>query len=394
MKVLVTDNAHLYKAPDGNYYTPTIYGYEFFQRYLNVFDEVRFVSKTKYMDKLDTTKYLLVSGKGLEIYELPWYQGIKGMFKNIFTLIARYQKACDGCDCFIFRAPQIESYLTYIFGNRKATPYAVEVVVDPASFTDVKGVFKWLNIYMLKFMVRRANGVSYVTQNYLQQRYPCQAILNGENGRYFTSNYSSIELIDSDIKQPKLYQKTKDDFEIIHVSNSVNSNAKGHITLLEAVKVVIDQGYKVQVCCVGEGSCVLRFKQYADQLGISEFIHFIGRLQNKIDVMNRLSRSSLFVFPTYTEGLPRCVIEAQAVGLPCLSTPVAGIPELIDRKYLFAPDDSMGFAKEIIRLIDTPKELEEMSKRNIEIAQKYTKEKLTNKRNQFYEKLRNLVVKC
>jgi glycosyltransferase involved in cell wall biosynthesis len=393
MKVLVTDNAHLYKTPDGKYYTPTIYSYEFFQRYLNVFDEVRFVAKTKNVDSIDTTKYLLVSGDRLEIYELPWYQGLKEMLKIIFKLILRYRKACEGCDCYIFRVAQIESYLTYILGKKCGKPFAVEVVNDPSAFFNINGLFKWINICMLKHMTMKANGASYVTQKYLQKKYPSKARLNGESENYFESSYSSIELSVNDIRNPKKYNDTKSKFEIIHLANAISGDMKGHRTLIETVKNITEHGYNCIAVCIGDGDSIPEFKNYAEELGVGDRVHFIGRFPSRQTVVDRLAQSDLFLFPSYSEGLPRCVIEAQAAGLPCLATPVGGTPELLNSKYMFAPGDSQGFSSKVIYLIENPDELEQMSLDNIEVARKYTSEKLTNKRNKFYERLRGLAEK-
>lgn len=391
MKVLVTDNAHLYKTPDGKYYTPSIYSYEFFQRYLNIFDEVRFVAKTKYVESIDESKLLLVSGKGLEIYELPWYQGIRDMLRNILKLIPRYQKACKGCDCYIFRVAQIESYLTYILAKKRNKPYALEVVNDPAAFTNVKGIFRWLNVNMLKFMIRKANGVAYVTQNYLQQLYPSRSRIEGESENYFESTYSSIDLSEDDIqKEHRKFQSSTSEFKIIHIANSIVGDLKGHKTLIKAAKIVVEKGYNISVCFVGDGVSISEFKEYASELGIADKVHFIGRLHSKAAIMKKLNESDLLVFPSHTEGLPRIIIEAQAVGLPCLATPVGGIPELLSERYLFQPDNSEGFARMIIHLINNPDELEQMSQKNIEIARNYTLDKLTEKRNRFLKKLRKI----
>ncbi|PLR76025.1 hypothetical protein CU633_17855 [Bacillus sp. V3-13] len=392
MKVLVTDNAHLYKTPDGKYYTPSIYNYEFFQRYLNVFDEVRFVSKTKYVNSIDESKFLLVSRKGLEIYELPWYQGLKGLIKNIFKLIFRYRKVFDGCDCYIFRVAQLESYLAYLIGNSGGKPYALEIVNDPAASTDVKGIFKWINVYTLKFMVKRAHGVSYVTKNYLQKKYPRipKSKVKSLDDSFFEGSYSSIELPERYILKPKRYTKRKNSFEVIHVANTINGFSKGHKTLIEVIRLVSDKGYNVTACCIGDGDSVSEFQQYAQSLGISERIKFTGRIHSNEVLMHRLAQSDLFLFPSYYEGLPRSVIEAQAAGLPCLSTPVGGIPELLPEKYLFKPDDSPGFADKLIELINNPEELEQMSHYNIKIAKNYSSEKLSMERNAFYKKLQRL----
>jgi len=392
VKVLITGNAHLYKTDDGKYYTPSIYSHEFFQRYLDVFDEVRFIAKTKYVSEIDTSKFLLVSRDGLEIYELPWYQGVKEMLKNIFNLIKRYRKSTIGCDCFIYRISQIESFFTFIFSKKNKNPFSVEVVNDPTSFKDMRTVYKFINIFLLKYMIKRANGVSYVTKEYLQNKYPSKASLKGESEKFFESSYSSIELSENDILSPKIYKDTKKNFKIIHVANAITGEMKGHRTLIDAAKIVIDSGYDITVFFIGDGLSVKKFKQYASDSGVENRVKFIGRIHSKKAIMSELSEKDLFVFPSQSEGLPRSVIEALAVGLPCLSTPVGGIPELINKRYLFSPMDKRGFAHSIISLIENPQELERMSYDNINKAREFTNQNLTLKRNYFYNKLKNLVI--
>ena len=117
---------------------------------------------------------------------------------------------------------------------------------------------------------------------------------------------------------------------------------------------------------------------------------FTGLLPSPNNVRDELVKSDIFVFPTRAEGLPRAVIEAMAVGLPCLSTPVNGIPELLDNDFMFEPDDVDGFANKIIELIQNPSMLEQISKKNIEKSKEYSWDKLSYRRTKFYEKLINL----
>lgn len=127
------------------------------------------------------------------------------------------------------------------------------------------------------------------------------------------------------------------------------------------------------------------------ELGIEEYVTFTGLLSSPQKVRDILIQADIFVFPTKAEGLPRALIEAMAVGLPCLSTPVNGIPELLNDKYLFDPLDVDGFVNKIIELINSPQILNEMSKENIEKAREYTLDKLKIRRTEFYMKLRKLV---
>ena len=80
MKILVATDAHIFVTPDGKHWTPAIYGYSFWCRYLNVFDKVRIVARTKEVKSI-STNYLLVDGPGVEVYPIPFYQGPKELLK-------------------------------------------------------------------------------------------------------------------------------------------------------------------------------------------------------------------------------------------------------------------------------------------------------------------------
>ena len=49
MKLLVTTNGRLYEN-DGKYFCPLVYGYSFFDRYLNFFGQVKLVAHVKHVD--------------------------------------------------------------------------------------------------------------------------------------------------------------------------------------------------------------------------------------------------------------------------------------------------------------------------------------------------------
>lgn len=389
MKVFVVDNVHMIKDLEGNYYSPSIYDYNFLKRYLKVFDEVQFIGKVKKVVDLDREKYNLLTGEGVSIIELPWYQGFKQMLKKMPELLKIYKESCQNCDCIIFRVAQMESFFVYILGKRKKQPFAIEVVNDPATFIDMPAIFRICSIVLLKLMAKKARGASYVTEHFLQQKYP----VNKKKGSFETF-YSSIELKREDIfKEPLFYRGEKEKpFRIAHVSNAINTDIKGHSTLLKAVKKVLDDGYKIETICIGDGTKVEEYQNYCEMHKINDSVHFIGRVSNRGKLLEILRTCNLMVLPTKMEGLPRTIIEAMAVGLPCISTPVAGIPELLERKYLFAPDDWMGFALEIERLMETPLELYNMSVRNLSKSKEFISDNLEERRTWFYNKLREAVL--
>jgi hypothetical protein len=85
---------------------------------------------------------------------------------------------------------------------------------------------------------------------------------------------------------------------------------------------------------VGHGPLEKKLKKLAHKLGIAAQVDFLGPL-DKEDVIEEMSRADIFVLTSVTaddgdqEGLPVSLIEAQAMGLPVVSTYHSGIPELI-----------------------------------------------------------------
>ena len=108
-------------------------------------------------------------------------------------------------------------------------------------------------------------------------------------------------------------------------------------------------------------------------------------------VRERLKKADIFVFPTQAEGLPRGILEAMAGGMPVLSTPVGGIPEVLEKRYMFDPLDAEAFANAVYRLMDDPSELNKMSRHNFSVAENYKNTILQERREQFYKKLKALV---
>src|SRR5690606_13318041 len=105
-----------------------------------------------------------------------------------------------------------------------------------------------------------------------------------------------------------------------------------------------------------------------------------------------LSENDLMLLPTRLEGLPRVIIESMAVGLPCLSTPIAGIPELIDSSFLFKYNDYEGFANKVIELFNHQEMMLDQSKRNIDKAKEFENTILQKRRTEFYNSFKEYLI--
>ena len=85
-------------------------------------------------------------------------------------------------------------------------------------------------------------------------------------------------------------------------------------------------------------------------------------------------RADIFVLPTYAEGMPIAVIEALAAGLPCVTTPVGGIPELIRdgvEGFLVEPGDIRALAARLAQLLRDAELRQAMGTQSLRSARRY-----------------------
>lgn len=393
MKLLVATDAHIFRTPDGAYWCKSIYGYDFWKRYLNIFDDVKIVARMKDVSEIKGKK-LRVDGEHVEVSGIPFYQGPKELLK-VYTKIQRALKGIDfDCDAALMRMPSQTASMVYSH-LRKGMPVAGEVVYDMMDDVNQPGqgpVLKLLNIITsnrLKRFCLKANGVSYVTEHSIQKHYPAYSMLHGETNEHFHTYYSTITLSDKAFTGPRDFTNNVS-IKLVLSSVAMNSERKGEKVVIETVKKCRDLGYEVSAILIGDGTLRKSFEDYANQLGIDQYIEFTGLLPSSDHVREVMQNADMFVFPTMGEGLPRGILEAMAIGMPVLSTPVGGIPEVIDRKYLFDPLDSDGFAKMICHLIDNKNELNEMSKTNFNKSKEFRNSILQKRRDEFYFRLKDL----
>ena len=104
--------------------------------------------------------------------------------------------------------------------------------------------------------------------------------------------------------------------------------AKGQAILIMATAALVKQGHDLHVTLIGDGADRLVLEQLTRDFSIDKAITFAGA-RNHDYVLEALRSSDLFVLPSFAEGVPVALMEAMAIGVPCISTFIAGIPELI-----------------------------------------------------------------
>lgn len=119
---------------------------------------------------------------------------------------------------------------------------------------------------------------------------------------------------------------------------------KNHSFLVEIFKEIHNRDKDTVLLLVGDGPLRKQIEKKAEELGILANVIFAGV---RSDIPALLSAMDVFVFPSFYEGMPNTVIEAQATGLPCLIsdtiTKEANVTGLVD--YLELSKDARTWAE-------------------------------------------------
>lgn len=122
-------------------------------------------------------------------------------------------------------------------------------------------------------------------------------------------------------------------------------------------------------------------------MNIYNKVSFLGQISSRNELRKIYIDSDFFVFPSESEGLPRVVIEAMATGLPCITSNVGGIPELLEKNYMHNPNETDEFVKTIVCLITNDQERKRVINRNYECAHDYEYEILKQRRKDFFQRI-------
>ena len=381
------DYVYCYK---GMYYARTQEKYDFYQRYLRVFDKLRLVTRCVYEDTLGKSRVLLDDPR-IEFVPMPFFSGPVQYAKAYFRISKCLLHITDGCDAAILRLPSTIAQRVAFKVLKSGIPYATELVFDAKDAVDsasnVIDRLLWMSIHkQMRAICAKARGVSCVTTHYLQQHY------YSYREDAFTANYSSLALNKDFYTSYRAYPE-KEIFSISHVCTQVMFNGrKGYNEIIKAIKLLKERGVNVRVDFAGPDyhNGIALLIELAKQLGVSDRVHFRGGVNRK-QLSEYLESSDLYVMPTWAEGLPRVIIEAMAKGLPCITTPVSGNPELVSEHFLVEYSDIQTLADRIEELVTNKKLYEETSKENYARSLQYEASVLEKRRDDFYSKLRECI---
>ncbi|GAB6139444.1 glycosyltransferase [Methylosoma difficile] len=158
--------------------------------------------------------------------------------------------------------------------------------------------------------------------------------------------------VDPAVFSPKAFNAAPDVFEIICVGRL--TCAKGQPILVEALAQLLAQGRSVRLRLVGDGEDRAALERQVKTLGLSDSVIFSGAV-NQNHIRELYAAADIFCIPSFAEGIPVVLMEAMAMEIPCVTTRITGIPELIqdgETGLLVAPSSVDELAEALARLMD------------------------------------------
>lgn len=375
MKIFVATDIRIAKA-SGRYYAMGQH-YFILKRYFEQFGSIKLCcrvldNKDEKVDYLDITDWL------------DEVIAISSLSKVMLGLEdKKYAIAMQDCDLLICRCPSFVANRAAGCARKMKKPYFAESMGCAWDALWNHGIAgKIIAPYMyfkMRSTVWHADYALYVTQEFLQGRYPCK------NESIGASNVL-IKAVEEEILQKKLKKLAQADSRSVTLMTTaaVNVRFKGQEYVIKAIPQLNKQGIRVRYVLVGGGDPGY-LKGVARACGVEEQVEFLGR-KSLDEVFTLLDEADIYVQPSLQEGLPRSVIEAMSRGCACIGAKTAGIPELLDPRFVVKRKSVSDIVDKIIMYSELPiEERKAVAVRNFEESKLYQAEVLDDRRNQYYQ---------
>lgn len=237
-------------------------------------------------------------------------------------------------------------------------------------------LYRWMSRFASAFLVK-SDAVRDEVKRVINERRPVLSIKNGIDFKIF----------DKDLQYTDLRQQLGISEEDIVVSNvAVLNERKGQKHIIEAVAKLREK-YPIKLVIAGDGPARESLENETRIQKVDDLVYFLG---SRSDVNCVLANSDVFVLSSYHEGLPNSLMEAMAMGLPCVATDVGGVRQLIEdgrNGIIIKPKSSSDISAAIACLAENPK-LRKMMGNNAYLTMRdnFAQEKVVEELEEIYER--------
>lgn len=371
MKILIATDVILIRDK-GHYYLSSAFG-SILKRYFENFGKVLLCSRVQNTPPPD--KYFRVDEYIEEVIPTSLKNALLKKDKSII------KEAISKADLVIGRCPSLIAYNALTLARKMKKSTYAEVVADPwDSYWNHSLKGKILAPYMFfaaRKNIKKADYALYVTNEFLQKRYPCKNKTIGLSD-------VKIDTIDESVLQERLKKiKSRNLKEITLVTTAaVNVKYKGQQYVIKAIPKLNKLGISVKYILIGGGdqTCL---KNLAQRKHVLNQVEFTGLLSPE-EVLRNIDNADIYIQPSLQEGLPRSVVEAMSRACPCLGAKTGGIPELLPHECIFKRKSHKDITKKI-QWLYTFEEMPRISTVNFNKAKDFQNVILSDKRIKHYK---------
>jgi len=193
---------------------------------------------------------------------------------------------------------------------------------------------------------------------------------------------------------PCLHYKTKSPSTVIVKEKYILfagtiTEKKGYLDLIQAFSLIATKHSEWKLIFAGNGE-IENAKHLARLQGIEGQVVFKGWL-NRDEMQSLFEKSSIFCLPSYTEGFPMAVLDAWAFGLPVITTPVGGLPDILvpgTNALVFEPGDIKMLSVHLNELIINNVLRQRISEESIKLSHgPFSIETISKQLNELYSSL-------
>lgn len=286
-------------------------------------------------------------------------------------------------DLVICRCPSICAFRVATLAKKRKRKYFAEVMGDAWDAYWNHGISGKLiapyMFYKMKWVVKNADFGLYVTNSYLQNRYPCPK-------KTVAASNVFIEKMEDFILEKRIERIKKTDYKNITIITVADVDVwyKGQQYVIKSIPELNNTGIHVNYYLVGGGTGKF-LRKVAGSCKVSEQVIFTGRVSMK-EVLHYIDNSDIYIQPSLQEGLPRSVIEAMSRGCICIGAKTAGIPELLGKNMIAERKNVNDITRIICQYCALPLSKKiELAIVNYEKAKEYQDFILSKKRIDYFE---------
>lgn len=389
MSTLLFVHDHTFTLVGGDIYSSGAFPSWAWDRYLKNFSSITVAARSKeYFGEVSNLKIDRSERDGVKFEFLESISNLRDLVTGGGKTGRKLKELVASHDAVVVRLSSELGLLALKYAVSLDKKVAVELVDCPwDSYWNYGGLTAKLYAPLItrrvKSAVKKADGVLYVTQSFLQNRYPCH------NGA-LTTACSNVNLnnIDENVLLKRLNKiHARNDAvkhsPIIGQIASLTGRFKGIQVMLEVIPELLKTypGLKYKVLGAGDPQ---PFLLRAKSLGIADHVEFCGTVPSGIPVLNWLDDIDLYVHPSLKEGLPRGVIEAMSRGCPVVATSVAGTPELLADDFLAQPNNKSELLEKLLFTLSESCDFSKIANDNFQKSKEYAASLLEARRAEFW----------